>query len=1627
MKPHYLLKTAQAALLAALPAISNAATCHGEGIVSYLPHAPNPGDDNFEVSPPLILTPNFGSWAHAFAYANKNYCDWHTTKNAMTGDYAWTPTGQTSDSYNASTHGLDAWGRPIDLMSNVTVMQQQFGGGTSVLRRNYGYARSRVSLSETLWIDKPGAGEEELTQIPIELCFNYSSIWASQSTPPAGAAGVLIQLFDFNYNGGAPADGFSLDTTINAADTGVGGGEFCTTGSINMVGPGDGVKFRMTLGNVGQIGNEYHAPTNSYMQTYQGIATANFRITSLPPGVTCKSASGVFPGCEGQYEGEEKEPDASCEDDPCECPTQVALADGDKTQGNPINIAEGFKTQRETDYAGGDLSFSRIYRSDADWFSHSVGQNWRHNFDRSLIFGTSPETETVAITTNMGTVETFRKNYGGTWEPIDLDITSRLEETGTEYIYTRGGASGTKEHFDLDGKLRRIVPVRGHALDLSYNASDQLETVSDEQGQSITLSYNPQGKVSTLSTPDGDFTYDYDANGNISAVTNPDTTTRGYHYEDVNFPHALTGITDENNIRYVTWSYDTEGKAISSGHAGGVDNYTITYNPNETTTVTNPLGKQTTYTFETIQGVRKIVGVEGHQSANCAAGSKEYSYTPEGWLDLRTDWEGNVTDFDYDGSGLVTAITRDAGGPDERTTGITYTPDLRLVDIISETGRTTDYGYDAYGRVTSVAITDTNTAETRTTGYTYYPNGVNGNGDIVLGRVHTVDGPRSDVNDVTTYGYDSNNRLASITNALGHTTQITNYDPADRPQTIIDPNNIQTQLSYDTAGRLETVTKAYGTPLATTTTLGYDNVGNLETITLPGNIQLTYSYDDARRLTGVEDNSGNTITYTLDDAGNRTGEDIRDSLGTLAYTNTKVFDELSRLIEVVDANTDSTYFSYDLNGNLKQTVDANTNPTTYAYDGLDRLVSSTDALQGQTILSRNALDQLEGVTDPRNNETQYSYNAFGDLTQLVSPDTGTTTYTYDPAGNRTSQTDARGVLTNYSYDAINRISTITYPTEPAQDVTLTYDTAGCGASIGRLCTVDDAAGSSSYVYDDLGRVTSASKVRGSNTFTTGYAYGADGNLETLTLPSGRTVTYGRDANGQVSSVSADVNGSSQTLASNIAYLPFGPLESMSYGNGLTLGVTYDQDYELQNRTISGVSNVPYAHDPAGNITGKGDTTYSYDDLNRLDVEFNALTSTTIDYDLDAIGNRIAETFNGSTSTYAYSLTSSWLNSIDSEMLSYDQAGNMDTDQSGNRVFTYNAAGRLAQVDDLSGMLGQYTYDANGQRSKKVTSSGTTYFIYGAGGRLLGEYDASGDMIREYVYLNGEPLAQVNADESLLYLHTDHLATPRAATNQAGTQVWSWESDAFGRGAPSGSETVNLRFPGQYYDIETALHYNWNRYYNPDTGRYITSDPIGLDGGLNTYAYVNANPVMFSDPEGKAIWVPVLFVSAGYFGSGYAAGVSVADFIKWWKCKISTAEAATSIATNIILNKAGKFIGTEAVKIAKTKFFDDAVTKVRQSIPEGWIETPAKKGKGVVFKDPTNNNNQTKVMDARPESSNPGQQSVSVTQQRNGQFYDKNGNPVDKETRASHTHPNDFDPTNLDFLNFELHEGPYNGF
>ncbi|MBL8713620.1 MAG: hypothetical protein JNM12_12030 [Alphaproteobacteria bacterium] len=176
--------------------------------------------------------------------------------------------------------------------------------------------------------------------------------------------------------------------------------------------------------------------------------------------------------------------------------------------------------------------------------------------------------------------------------------------------------------------------------------------------------------------------------------------------------------------------------------------------------------------------------------------------------------------------------------------------------------------------------------------------------------------------------------------------------------------------------------------------------------------------------------------------------------------------------------------------------------------------------------------------------------------------------------------------------------------------------------------------------------------------------------------------------------------------------------------------------------------------------------------------------------------------------------------------------------------------------------------------------------------LLGEYTTAGAMVREYIYLDQAPLAQVNSGspETVTYIHVDHLGTPRFGTNSAGTSVWSWTNDAFGISAPSGAATINLRMAGQYYDSESSLFYNWNRYYNPAIGRYISSDPIGLAGGLNTFGYVGQNPVFWIDPlgliEGLSEWeemIPIYGSVASaiynfYCGSSGSGAINTATVV-----------------------------------------------------------------------------------------------------------------------------------------------------
>jgi RHS repeat-associated protein len=175
---------------------------------------------------------------------------------------------------------------------------------------------------------------------------------------------------------------------------------------------------------------------------------------------------------------------------------------------------------------------------------------------------------------------------------------------------------------------------------------------------------------------------------------------------------------------------------------------------------------------------------------------------------------------------------------------------------------------------------------------------------------------------------------------------------------------------------------------------------------------------------------------------------------------------------------------------------------------------------------------------------------------------------------------------------------------------------------------------------------------------------------------------------------------------------------------------------------------------------------------------------------------------------------------------------------------------------------QYTYNYQGERVAKSVNGVKQYFIYSPDGKLIAEADESGVVTKEYVYLQQTPLALMT-QEDVYYYHNSHLDTPMSLTNDQQEIVWQAKYDAFGKATLNSHDIEsNLRFPGQYFDEESGLHYNYFRDYDPELGRYIQSDPIGLAGGMNTYAYVGGNPISRVDPLGLASFKFDAYVGIG---------------------------------------------------------------------------------------------------------------------------------------------------------------------
>lgn len=909
---------------------------------------------------------------------------------------------------------------------------------------------------------------------------------------------------------------------------------------------------------------------------------------------------------------------------------------------HPVDISNGNEFLAEVDYVGAGaspLKFVRTYNSLGAYENSNLvsgtpqpslaaiaGTGWTASYFQSLTF--------TSVTDSTGTynsVYAFRPDgriliftqYQGVYTP-DADVADSLAQTATGWQYQT--ADDTIETYSADGRLLSTA-ARGQAgVTVSYSPGaapgDPPLSVSDTFGHTLQFAYAPDlnkvMRLASITDPAGNVVNyvhgGYGNSGNLTKVTYQDGATRQYAYGAIDYS-ALTGITDEVNVQYVTFTYTSLGDhVLTTQLAGGVGSYSFGYAENNnagssgSVSVTDPLGTTRTYNQQLNWGVYRTAGV----SSPCVGCNEDASrvFDSNSNITSRTDFSGNQTTYSYDpATNRELSRTEAYGTANARTITTQWSTDYSVPTLITEPNRTTAFSYDGNGNLLTKTLTDTTATPNVSRTWTYtYDN---------YGRMLTADGPRTDVSDVTTYTYYTCTtgfecgEVQTVTDAAGNVTTYDSYNAYGQPLSMTDPNGVITTLVYD--ARMRLISRTTG---GETTAFAYYPTGLLQAVTLPDGSSVRYTYDGAHRLIQVKDGAGNSLQYALDAMGNHIGESAYDPNNVLSRALSRVYNTLNELSQSVGAAGTAavtTTYGYDSSGNqtsIAAPLDRNTAET---YDALNRLNTITDPNTGVTHFTYDANDNLIAVQDPLNLTTHYTYDGFGDLLNQVSPSTGTTVNTYDLGGNLATSQDARGLTTHYTYDALNRVTQAAYGD---QTIFYGYD-AGINGK-GRLVSASDSSHSLAWQYDALGRVTSKTQTVGTVTRAVGYTY-SNGNLVTLTTPSGQSIAY-TYSDHQVSSVT--VNGTALLL--NITYEPFGPVRGWTLGNGMTETRLHDTDGNPAQFT--GAESTSYTLDSAFRITAIANSTnsglswnYSYDSLDRITSGAN--TASSLGWTYDADGNR----------------------------------------------------------------------------------------------------------------------------------------------------------------------------------------------------------------------------------------------------------------------------------------------------------------------------------------------------------------------------------------------------------------------
>lgn len=974
--------------------------------------------------------------------------------------------------------------------------------------------------------------------------------------------------------------------------------------------------------------------------------------------------------------------------------------------GGPIRMSNGNMRFTDSDPLPG-LTLSRTYDSrnnDTGWF----GPGWASVLDEWLRTETEENgSKTIGIGTG-GDDRYFFNGSNGVFGQLwpEGPSSASLHSDGAGGYVLREFGSSTERYFDGNGRIYKTRDVRdGRETSFFYDFNGSITGVADSWSNwSWSITTDPvTHRITTIAVPGTSIAWTYTYSGGLlTSVQESGNAWRTYTYGN----GVLTAINDAAGNLIESHAYGADGATSSIGQTDDITS--ITYNnttsdPNlRYTHVTMATGATTDY-YERFAGGRyRTERVEGG-CTSCPSRNAIHAYDSFGRLLREQNARGYITTRTYDTLNRIlsetTALKPDGCDPEtasDRCRLIGTLATATLAATSATVTRTFTYDltwYDHPATITTVSVL--NSSGSRVESMTYDPStgamltdsisGWTGSASSPVQEQHTtwttlydgtegaafapggtfdpswmplpqpqgtrkwIDGPRTDVSDLTTvvyYPIDNSvpgvlrGRLAAIRNAAGHITRYENYDVFGNAQRIVDANGVATEFTFDHLGRSLTSTikavpgcSTADDPLCATDLMAsrvYTPAsGPLTSESDPNGNATAYEYDSRGRLATLSRGPSvsdlrERIAYTYDPATGRKSleqylgresnswvEKRRESFG---------YDTLSQLVTQTHADSSSIGYTYDPGGSVatvRDEIHATPN-TTYVFDPAQRLTvikqTLSTAPQGYitTSYGYDLAGNLISVTDPNGNVTAYAYDDFGRMLSQTSPVTGVTSYEYDPAGNLNLTVLANGAIFAREYDPLNRpVSERATAHKVEDDLFWTYDDGTPGLfGFGRLASSSSPDSLETYAYDRRGLLRQENVTIWDDPFVQSYTYDAAGNRTSIGYPSGRVVTYEYDYAGRQLTAAGLFNAESTTYVTSASYLPFGPLVSLAFGNGTLETRTYDTRYRPSSLALSAsettLAQYAYASDSAGNLTQITDLaepaynrTFGYDDLNRL--------------------------------------------------------------------------------------------------------------------------------------------------------------------------------------------------------------------------------------------------------------------------------------------------------------------------------------------------------------------------------------------------------------------------------------------